>query len=76
LNFSRPAAPIIAQYFNFVNLGHEGYREIGLAGMKNARVFSRALEKTGYYTVLSDIHRAVGAHDPFGIDSDDLEVSV
>jgi glutamate decarboxylase len=44
--------------------------------MKNARTLSRALEKTGYYTVISDIHRAVGAQDSHGIDSDDLEVSV
>jgi len=27
LNFSRPAAPIIASYFNFVHLGFEGYRK-------------------------------------------------
>lgn len=74
LNFSRPAAPIIAQYFNFLNLGFEGYRMIGLADMKNARLLSRALENTGYYTVLSDIHRASGAKDPTGIDSDDIEV--
>ncbi|KAJ3515561.1 hypothetical protein NLJ89_g1677 [Agrocybe chaxingu] len=62
LNFSRPAAPIIAQYFNFIHLGFEGYRSVGLADMKNARLLSRALEKTGYYTVLSDIHR--GAYEP------------
>lgn len=57
LNFSRPAAPIIAQYFNFVHLGFEGYRRIALADMKNARLLSRALERSGYYTVLSDVHR-------------------
>ncbi|EJD02107.1 glutamate decarboxylase [Fomitiporia mediterranea MF3/22] len=57
LNFSRPAAPIIAQYFNFVHLGFEGYRRIALADLKNARVLSRALEKSGYYHVLSDVHR-------------------
>jgi len=57
LNFSRPAAPIIAQYFNLLHLGFEGYRAIGLDDMKNARMLSRALEKTGYYTVLSDVHR-------------------
>jgi glutamate decarboxylase len=73
LNFSRPAAPIIAQYFNFLHLGYEGYRNIGLADLKNARILSRALEKTGYYKVLSDIHRAVGAQDEHGIDSDNLE---
>jgi glutamate decarboxylase len=27
LNFSRPAAPIIASYFNFVHFGFEGYRK-------------------------------------------------
>ncbi|TFY74864.1 hypothetical protein EWM64_g9146 [Hericium alpestre] len=57
LNFSRPAAPIIAQYFNFLHLGFEGYRNVALADLKNARTLSRALEKSGYYTVLSEIHR-------------------
>ncbi|KAF8911947.1 glutamate decarboxylase [Gymnopilus junonius] len=73
LNFSRPAAPIIAQYFNFIHLGHEGYRSVGLSDLQNARLLSRALEKTGYYTVISDIHRAVGAQDPEGIDDADIE---
>jgi glutamate decarboxylase len=57
LNFSRPAHPIIAQYYNFLNLGFEGYRNIALADLKNARLLSRALERSGYYKVLSDIHR-------------------
>ncbi|KAF5331067.1 hypothetical protein D9619_005931 [Psilocybe cf. subviscida] len=73
LNFSRPAAPIIAQYFNFLHLGFEGYRSVGLADMKNARLLSRALERTGYFTVLSDIHRAVGAQKQESIDSTDIE---
>jgi glutamate decarboxylase len=59
LNFSRPAHPIIAQYFNFLHLGFEGYREVALIDLKNARTLSRALEKTGFYTVLSDIHRPI-----------------
>ena len=28
LNFSRPAAQILAQYYNFIHLGMEGYKEI------------------------------------------------
>jgi glutamate decarboxylase len=60
LNFSRPAHPIIAQYFNFLSLGFEGYRNVALADLKNARTLSRALERSGYFTVLSDIHRHVG----------------
>lgn len=74
LNFSRPAAPIIAQYFNLLHLGFEGYRSVGLSDMQNARLLSRSLEKTGYFTVLSDIHRAYGATNQEGIDSSNIEV--
>ncbi|KAI0340621.1 glutamate decarboxylase [Trametopsis cervina] len=73
LNFSRPAHPIIAQYFNFVHLGFEGYKAVAHDDMKNARLLSRALENSGLFDVLSDIHRpadkslvgsAKGALDP------------
>jgi glutamate decarboxylase len=74
LNFSRPAAPIIAQYFNFIHLGFEGYRAVALNDLKNARLLSRALDKSGYYTVLSDIHRMIdGASE--GVDDENVEVS-
>lgn len=33
LNFSRPAAQILGQYYNFVHLGFEGYRDIQRASM-------------------------------------------
>lgn len=46
LNFSRPAAPIIGMYFNLVHLGFEGYRRIAIHDAKNARLLSRALEKS------------------------------
>ena len=49
-NFSKPASPIIAQMFNFLNLGFEGYKKIAYKGLRNARLLSRALEKT-YFTV-------------------------
>lgn len=61
LNFSRPAHPIIAQMFNFLNLGFEGYRNIALGDLKKARLLCRALEGSGYYEVLSDIHRPKSA---------------
>ncbi|KAG0144877.1 hypothetical protein CROQUDRAFT_94550 [Cronartium quercuum f. sp. fusiforme G11] len=57
LNFSRPAHPIINQYFNFIQLGFEGYRAIAMGDLSNARLLSRALERSGYYKVISDIHR-------------------
>jgi len=58
INFSRPAAPILAQYFNFLYLGFDGYRRISLHDAKNARLLARALEKSKYYTVVSDVHKA------------------
>ncbi|GAA5964064.1 hypothetical protein JCM3765_000887 [Sporobolomyces pararoseus] len=57
INFSRPAAPILAQYYNFLKLGFDGYRKISLHDAKNARLLARALENSKYYDVVSDIHR-------------------
>jgi glutamate decarboxylase len=37
LNFSRPAAQILAQYYNFIRLGMDGYREIHSNSMEIAR---------------------------------------
>jgi glutamate decarboxylase len=37
LNFSRPAAQILAQYYNFIHLGMEGYREIHSNSMAIAK---------------------------------------
>ena len=51
LNFSKPAAPVIAQMYNFLNLGFDGYRRIALKDLRNARMLSRALEATEYFTV-------------------------
>ena len=77
LNFSRPAAPIIAQYFNFIHLGFEGYRNIALADLQNARLLCRALERSGYYTVLSDIHRHMDGQNVLkkagGVDETNVE---
>ncbi|KAJ7885108.1 glutamate decarboxylase [Mycena olivaceomarginata] len=56
LNFSKPAAPIIAQMYNFLNLGFDGYRRIAIKDLRNARMLSRALEAT-YFTVFSNIHK-------------------
>ncbi|KAB5589249.1 Glutamate decarboxylase [Ceratobasidium theobromae] len=82
LNFSRSAAPIIAQFFNFLNLGFDGYRRIAQNDLRNSRLLSRALERSGYYTCLSNIHKPLGttkgitqvvADTLTGIDEDDAE---
>ena len=62
LNFSRPGAQIIAQYYNLIHLGFEGFRSIMENCLSNARLLSKALEKTGWYTCVSDIHRKKGDH--------------
>ena len=49
LNFSRPGAQVIGQYFNLIHLGFKGYREIHENCMTNARLLSDALERTGWY---------------------------
>lgn len=46
MNFSKPVAPIVAQMYNFLNLGFEGYRKIAIKDLRNARTLSNALEKT------------------------------
>jgi glutamate decarboxylase len=63
LNFSRPGAQIIAQYFNLMHLGFKGYRAIMENALANARLLSRALEKTGWYRCVSNIHRKKGELD-------------
>lgn len=81
LNFSRPAHPIIAQYFNFLHLGTEGYKRVAQDGMQNARLLSRALERSGLFEVLSDIHRPVegviaGAKHTLRYDEENVEVKL
>jgi len=79
LNFSRPAAQILAQYFMLLHLGFAGYRAIALQDLKNARTLSRALENSGYYEVLSDIHRPASSSvvgdfkSTFKMDQEDVE---
>ncbi|KAF5318664.1 hypothetical protein D9619_010690 [Psilocybe cf. subviscida] len=83
LNFSKPAAPVIAQMFNFLNLGFEGYKKIAFKDLRNARLLARALDST-YFKVLSHTHHPVGpeARAKYGkgraghVDEDDPEFYV
>lgn len=64
----------------FLHLGFAGYRAIALQDLKNARTLSRALENSGYYEVLSDIHRPASSSIIEGvklkIDQGDVEVCI
>lgn len=55
LNFSRPAAPVLAQMYRFLSLGRDGFTRIVNAELSNARLLSNALSKS-YFTMLSNIH--------------------
>lgn len=57
LNFSRPGAQVIGQYYNLIHLGFSGYRDIMENCLSNARLLSTALERTGWFTCVSGIHR-------------------
>ncbi|KAF8939564.1 glutamate decarboxylase [Dissophora ornata] len=60
LNFSRPACFMIGQYYNFVRLGKQGYTSVIQNDLANAKLLSLALEQTGYFDVVSDMHRPKG----------------
>ena len=63
LNFSRPGAQVIAQYYNLIHLGFNGFRSIMENALCNARLLSKTLEATGWYVCVSDIHRKKGEHE-------------
>ena len=52
LNFSRPAGQIIAQYYNFLRLGKEGYRRIQQACYDTAVYIGKEVDKLGPFKVI------------------------
>ena len=54
LNFSRPGGQIVAQYYNFLRLGKQGYRRIQNACYDTARYLSTEIAKLGPFEVLFD----------------------
>jgi glutamate decarboxylase len=54
LNFSRPGGQVIAQYYNFLRLGREGYRRIHEASYAVARHLAREIAKLGPFEVIYD----------------------
>jgi glutamate decarboxylase len=47
LNFSTGSAMVLGQYYNFVRLGHDGYRFVIETMKQNARLLARLIEETG-----------------------------
>ncbi len=54
LNFSRPGGQIIAQYYNFLRLGREGYAKVHDACYATAQYLAEEIGKMGPFKVLFD----------------------
>ena len=52
LNFSRPGGQVIAQYYNFLRLGREGYAKIHNACYATARYLADAIGQMGPFEIL------------------------
>jgi glutamate decarboxylase len=54
LNFSRPGGQIVAQYYNLLRLGREGYRKIHQAGYENAQYLAAEIAELGPFEMIYD----------------------
>lgn len=53
LNFSKGSSHIIAQYYQFIRLGYEGYKNIMENCVENARILEETIESTGRFDIVS-----------------------
>ena len=63
LNFSRPGFQVVHQYYNFMNLGYDGYRDTFKRSLFVARVFAHQILRSpifnDYFEVVSSIHESI-----------------
>jgi len=52
LNFSRPGGQIVAQYYNFLRLGKEGYRKVHTACYETAQYLSDKIANMGPFEII------------------------
>jgi glutamate decarboxylase len=52
LNFSTGSAMVLAQYYNFVRLGHDGYRFVIETMEQNTRLLAKLIEETGRFQLV------------------------
>ncbi|HVN52505.1 MAG TPA: glutamate decarboxylase [Acidimicrobiales bacterium] len=60
INFSRPAGQIVAQYYNFLRLGREGYRRVHDASYTTGQYLAAEIPKLGPFELLCDSNPATG----------------
>ncbi|KAL7180959.1 hypothetical protein ACSBR1_039920 [Camellia fascicularis] len=53
LNFSKGSSQIVAQYYQFLRMGMEGYKKVIANCTENAKLLRKALEKTGHFDIIS-----------------------
>nr|AHB63230.1 glutamate decarboxylase 1 [Scutellaria baicalensis] len=53
LNFSKGSSQVIAQYYQLIRLGHEGYKNIMENCMENARLLKEGMSKMGRFEIIS-----------------------
>ncbi len=53
LNFSQGSAMVLAQYYNLLRLGKEGYTEIAGNILQNAKYLAKQIEETGLFEMLN-----------------------
>jgi glutamate decarboxylase len=56
LNFSKGAGNVVAQYYNFLRYGFDGYRRIMMASMQTAAYLRSALVNTGHFRIVDKQH--------------------
>jgi glutamate decarboxylase len=54
LNFSRPGSNVVAQYYNFIRLGFDGYQRVQQACQDVAMYLSSEIAKIGPFELLTD----------------------
>ena len=55
LNFSRPGNQVVAQYYNFLRLGREGYTKVMQNLSASARWLGEKLRASGHFEIVSDV---------------------
>jgi glutamate decarboxylase len=53
LNFSRPGAQVVAQYYNFLRLGFDGYHQVQSACRETAQWLAGKIERLGPFSLVS-----------------------
>ncbi len=60
INFSRPAGQIIAQYYDFIRLGHKGYQRVHQACYDTGAFLAKEIAKLGPFELLCASDPATG----------------